>query len=234
MNDNRHSKTLCFNLYDNSDKVPILFFIYYVNTGKRFCNRAIWLNCGALIMDGNTDEVTDRYLDFLKSDLPIEQYLAQYVASGEKNPEVEGLQVNAEGIDIAEIHGLSMYNSYGREIDEITHGQKVVLKVSYVVGDETIEEPVLGVAIRRIDNEYICGLNTKLDNMTIPDGATYVTFEESPNPIEHSRDKMAVAHYNMAEDPNFDAKSSNIFALTYKDKIVYWIQMPTWASAQAE
>lgn len=146
----------------------ILFVTHDVNTVKRFCNRAIWLNCGALIMDGNTDEVTDRYLDFLKSDLPIEQYLAQYVASGEKNPEVEGLQVNAEGIDIAEIHGLSMYNSYGREIDEITHGQKVVLKVSYVVGDETIEEPVLGVAIRRIDNEYICGLNTKLDNMTIP------------------------------------------------------------------
>ena len=28
MNDNRHSKTLCFNLYDNSDKVPILFLNY--------------------------------------------------------------------------------------------------------------------------------------------------------------------------------------------------------------
>lgn len=81
---------------------------------------------------------------------------------------------------------------------------------------------------------YVLNESELLDNMTIPDGATYVTFEESPNPIEHSRDKMAVAHYNMAEDPNFDAKSSNIFALTYKDKIVYWIQMPTWVSAQAE
>ena len=28
--------------------------------------------------------------------------------------------------------------------------------------------PLLGVAIRRIDNEYICGINTKLDNVRIP------------------------------------------------------------------
>lgn len=142
----------------------ILFVTHDVNAVKRFCNRAIWLNQGDLIMDGNTDEVTDRYLDFLKSDLPIDQYLAQ--CSSPAAPGTEA--INMDGIELAQVHSLRMYNSGGREVDEIPHGSKVVLKVGYLVGDVSIPDPVLGVAIRRIDNAYICGLNTKLDNISIP------------------------------------------------------------------
>lgn len=146
----------------------ILFVTHDVNTVKRFCSRAIWLNRGQLLMDGNTDEVTDRYLDFLKSDLPIEQYLAQYHKETEQIQEMAASQINMEGIDMVQIHELHMFNAAGREIHDIQYGEKVVLKVSYLVGDDTIKDPLLGVAIRRIDNEYICGLNTKLDNMSIP------------------------------------------------------------------
>ena len=146
----------------------ILFVTHDVNSVKRFCNRAMWLNQGEVIMDGNTDEVTDKYLDFLKSDLPIQQYLAQYNAS---NVEFHMQVVNehdVQGIDIAEVHELHIYNSQGKEIDEIQHGDRITLKVSYLVADDTIPAPLVGVAIRRIDNEYICGLNTKLDNVQIP------------------------------------------------------------------
>lgn len=151
----------------------ILFVTHDVNAVKRFCNRAIWLNQGKMIMDGNTDEVTDRYLDFLKSDLPIEQYLAQSVRHAEEQAEREQPQVDVQGIEIAQIHSLRAYNTLGQEIDVIPHGDKMVLKVGYVVSDLTIANPVLGVAIRRIDNEYICGLNTKLDNVSIPWKAGY-------------------------------------------------------------
>lgn len=146
----------------------ILFVTHDVNTVKRFCSRAIWLNQGQMIMDGNTDEVTDRYLDFLKSDLPIDQFLAQCVQGAAVEAEPEIPQVSTEGIDIVQIYNLRMYNSKGQEIDDIQYGEKIVLRVGYVVSDDTIPDPLLGVAIRRIDNEYICGLNTKLDNMTIP------------------------------------------------------------------
>lgn len=146
----------------------ILFVTHDVNSVKRFCNRAIWLNQGEMIMDGNTDEVTDRYLDFLKSDLPIQQYLSGYKPIEEDNqPNIER-EIDVQGIDIAEVHELHMYNSFGKEIEEIRHGDKIVLKVSYLVADESIPNPLLGVAIRRIDNEYICGLNTKLDYVSIP------------------------------------------------------------------
>lgn len=139
----------------------ILFVTHDVNAVKRFCNRAIWLNQGKLIMDGNTDEVTDRYLDFLKSDLPIPQ------VSVEK-PEIVTELEPGMSVDIAGILKLYMYNAAGHEIHEIQHGEDIVLRVGYWVEDETIQDPLLGVAIRSIDNEYICGLNTKLDHVRIP------------------------------------------------------------------
>lgn len=151
----------------------ILFVSHDVNSIKRFCNRAIWLNQGALIMDGNTDEVTDRYLDFLKSDILIEEYLALCESSQadrimSEADHVGAIDVNVDGIDMVEIHELHIYNEAGREIEDIQHGECIKLKVSYLVSDLSIENPVLGVAIRRIDNEYICGLNTKLDHVSIP------------------------------------------------------------------
>ena len=150
----------------------ILFVTHDVNSVKRFCNRAIWLNQGRMIMEGNTDEVTDRYLDFLKSDMPIDQFLSQIVAPAAPNT-VQTPDVDTSGIDIVETYGLRMLDQGGREIDEIRFGQKVVLKVGYVVADTSVEAPLLGVAIRRIDNEYICGINTKLDHVAIPWQAGY-------------------------------------------------------------
>ena len=145
----------------------ILFVTHDVNAVKRFCNRAIWLNSGKLIMDGNTDEVTDRYMDFLKSELPIEEFLSQTNKAIEAEAE-ETKDVDVSGIDIVQINELHMYDSSKKETESIVFGDKIRLKVSYLVADESIEDPVLGVAIRRIDNEYICGINTKLDNVHIP------------------------------------------------------------------
>lgn len=144
----------------------ILFVTHDINSVKRFCNRAIWLNQGKLILDGNTDEVTDRYLDFIKSEMSIEQYMEQKDEGAD--PEEFKQDVDVSGIDIVKIHELHMMNAAYKEIQEIQHGQKVILKVSYLVADESIVNPLLGVAIRRIDNEYICGINTKLDNVRIP------------------------------------------------------------------
>ena len=38
----------------------------------------------------------------------------------------------------------------------------------YDVYDEKVETPVLGVALKRVDDEYICGVNTLLDHEKIP------------------------------------------------------------------
>lgn len=139
----------------------VLFVSHDINMIKRFCKRAIWLNSGKLIMDGNTDEVTDRYMDFLKSEQSIEEYLEnRKVISQDKEEEAQKIINNLE---IAEINKLEILDKNGREIQEIRHGSDVNIRVSYYVADEAIGNPVLGVAIRSIDNDYICGVNTLLD-----------------------------------------------------------------------
>ncbi len=143
----------------------ILFVTHDINAVKRFCNRAIWLNDGKLIMDGNTDEVTDHYMDFLKSELTIEQFLSRAETAVEKDEDVEN---SISGIDIVQIKDFHMYDEERNETDSVQFGEKLYVKVRYLVADTSIEKPVLGVAIRSIDNEYICGINTKLDDIVIP------------------------------------------------------------------
>lgn len=188
----------------------ILFVTHDVNSVKRFCNRCIWLNQGSVIMDGNTDEVTDKYLDFLKSDLCMEDYLAQY-AMPKTQEEAPSVDVDVQGVDMVETRSLRMYDALGQEIEEIRHGQKVVLKVGYVVADDTIPNPVLGVAIRRIDNEYICGLNTKLDN-------TQISWKKGYNEIT-----LAYRNFNLVGgEYYFDVgifDQTGIVNLDYKTKI---------------
>lgn len=145
----------------------ILFVTHDVNAVKRFCSRAIWLNQGQLIMDGNTDEVTDRYLDFLKSDMSIGEYFDS-VNKCKEQSEQQNMDFDISNVDIVSVHELHIFDENGREINNIMHGRPIRLKISYLVADESLEAPILGVAIRRIDNEYICGINTKLDKKSIP------------------------------------------------------------------
>lgn len=147
----------------------ILFVSHDINSIKRFCKRTIWLNCGRVIMDGDTDRVTDQYMDFLKSDLPIETFISENITKIE-NPiqDVENLEEQLANVDIAEIMDLKMYNSDGMQVEEIQHGEEIKLVISYIVNDVSMESPVLGVAIRSADEEYICGLNTLLDKKKIP------------------------------------------------------------------
>jgi hypothetical protein len=85
--------------------------------------------------------------------------------------EIDNLDEKPEeikNVDIAEITRVRLYDSGEREIQDIEHGERVKLKIEYYVGDNSIERPVMGVAIRSIDNKYICGINTLLDNIIIP------------------------------------------------------------------
>lgn len=144
----------------------ILFVSHDLNSVKRFCKRAIWINDGSIIMDGDTDEVTNSYNDFLISDLSYDNYI-----KSKKKIEVESVQmleeVDLKGIDIASVIEAKLYNIHQEEITEINYGESVYIKVKYAVNDTSIQNPVLGIAIRTINDDYICGLNTLLDKKQI-------------------------------------------------------------------
>ena len=115
--------------------------------------------------------ITDKYLDYLKMlDAQSEEKddakdntgndVAKSVAEGERDLE--------STVEIAEVVSLKIMNSRGEETEEIEHGEKVSLTLTYYVNDTTIKNPVVGIALLRLDNLYVCGLNTLLDKVEVP------------------------------------------------------------------
>ena len=140
-----------FNEFREAGKT-ILFVTHDINSIKRFCTFSLWINNGQLESIGNTDQITDRYMDFLKIDALKEK---------------EQLADKAINNNIAEVKNLIIFQD-DKEVEEIQFGNNVEIEVTYEVFEIEFKEPVLGIAIHSIDNQYICGLNTLLDNVEIP------------------------------------------------------------------
>lgn len=146
----------------------ILFVSHDINSIKRFCERTLWINQGRLIMDGDTNKVTDLYSDFLKSELCIDGFLNTLNELEKTTTQEKIVEEEISKVDIAEVRKITMRDSVGRELYDIEHDSEIHLEIEYIVNDITIEKPVLGVAIRSIDNKYMCGLNTMLDGIKLP------------------------------------------------------------------
>lgn len=139
----------------------VLFVSHDTNSIKRFCSKALWIDKGTFKGFGNTDRLTDRYLDFLKhgkiDDTVDEVSIVK-----------EGLKPFTPGDNIAEIIDFSIYNRKGKIVSEFEKDEYIKVVVTYDVYDENIENPVLGIAIKGMDDDYVCGLNTLLDKVNIP------------------------------------------------------------------
>ncbi|MBO0470848.1 ABC transporter ATP-binding protein [Enterococcus sp. DIV0242_7C1] len=139
----------------NSGKT-ILFVSHDVNSIRRFCDRTFWLKNGEIVESGDTMDVTTNYENFLKK-------------KSIKTVDREKTIQNEETVpDIIEIEKATLLNSALEPLDIVTQDEKVILKIEYTVKNDTIKSPVCGVAIRTVDNNYVCGLNTLLDEIKIP------------------------------------------------------------------
>ncbi len=59
----------CYNKFEELKEKgkTILFVSHDVDAVRRFCTRALWLDNGKLIMDGDVNEVTSKYMEFITS-----------------------------------------------------------------------------------------------------------------------------------------------------------------------
>ena len=149
----------------------ILFVTHDINSVKRFCTRAIWINKGQIIEEGDVNRVTDSYLDYLKLSLNDEfnDKIDESCSIDENSDDVkkEDNKLNTKDSDeYISILNFKLMNKNREEIDLIKHNEKIIVEIEYEsYGYE--EEIVVGAAILRIDNMYICGLNSLLDKKII-------------------------------------------------------------------
>ena len=137
----------------------VLFVSHDTNAIRRFCTKAIWINKGEFKNVGDVNRISDEYLDFLKF--------------GEENVEVnkqndDEIKPFAPGDNIAEIVDFKVRNGMGKNVNEFELDEYIKVEVTYDVYDESIKSPVLGIAIRGMDDDYVCGVNTLLDKVEIP------------------------------------------------------------------
>lgn len=141
----------------------ILFVSHDINSVRRFCSKALWLNKGDVMMYGESNTVADAYLDFLK----LGEFSLEKDDNSKKEDHIE-LPEFVPGKNIADIVGFYIYNSQGEIVDEIEYDEEITIEVIYDVYDEKIDAPVLGIAVRGMDDDYVCGLNTLIDKVAIP------------------------------------------------------------------
>jgi teichoic acid transport system ATP-binding protein len=141
----------------NSGKT-ILFVSHDINSVRRFCDRVYWLKNGEVEEEGDVMEVSSNYENFLKK-----KSIKTIDVEKEKQQEQE--QVIP---DIVEVNSAELLNGDLSPIDIVEQDQKLIVKINYTVKRDSIRNPVCGVAIRTVDNHYVCGLNTLLDKVEIP------------------------------------------------------------------
>lgn len=134
----------------------ILFVSHDVNAVRRFCDRVYWLKNGVVEAEGETMEITETYENFLKK--------KSLKTVDRENSSSEDFSA----YDIVEVKSVELLDGNLQPLEIVEQDSKVVVKVIYNVKDESIKKPVLGVAIRTVDNNYVCGLNTLLDEESIP------------------------------------------------------------------
>lgn len=150
-----------------SGGTTVLFVSHDINAIKRFCSRAIWLKSGTVVESGDVNAVTDHYLDFLKlGEASLDVLETGKIDFSEKNIDSDIPFVPSD--NIADIVAFHMRNNNGQEVDTITFDEPIQIEIVYDVYDENVANPVLGVAMLGMDDQYVCGLNTLLDNITIP------------------------------------------------------------------
>ncbi|EOT42441.1 ABC transporter ATP-binding protein [Enterococcus columbae] len=144
-----------FTEFRNAGKT-ILFVSHDVNAVRRFCDRVYWLKNGVVENEGETMEVTEEYENFLKRKSLKTIDREKSVVEEHSAPE------------IVTVDSAVLLDEAMQPIDIVEQNSPVYVKVEYTVKDDSPKNPVLGIAIRTVQNHYVCGLNTLLDKTPIP------------------------------------------------------------------
>lgn len=134
----------------------ILFVSHDIHAVRRFCDRVYWLKDGKVVESGDTMEVTENYDNFLKK---------KSIRTVDR--EVNKIDEHEAG-DIVVLETAELLNKDLTPVEMVQQDQPLIVRVEYDVKDDSIRNPVLGIAIRTVDNHYVCGLNTLLDGKQIP------------------------------------------------------------------
>lgn len=131
---------------------------------ERFCEEAFLLENGEIAQRGHPQKVAARYLELLKEKKLPETFQRRY--SKLRWWTDKRFWEKKEGSKEARIVEVKTYNSHEKQINRFKTGERVMVKVRFIV-DREVDEPHFGIAIFREDGLYCYGPNTSLDGYKI-------------------------------------------------------------------
>jgi lipopolysaccharide transport system ATP-binding protein len=124
----------------------ILLVSHSVEQVRRFCDRALWLDGGRLVLDGPASVVTDRYVE----------HMTTLGGTGDAAP------LLAELGTLARIASVEVSSATLGPFDPLT------VTVEYQILDVALPTFLLGVALYTLERRYVFGPNTALDGVAVP------------------------------------------------------------------
>lgn len=104
----------------------ILFVSHSLFTVKAFCTRALWIDKGKMMAEGELGEVVMLYEDFLREERRKSKVSA-------KTAEKTGEDSAMDKSDVLKISGFKMMDERGEKTDTFKHGEDIVFEFDYEV-----------------------------------------------------------------------------------------------------
>jgi lipopolysaccharide transport system ATP-binding protein len=146
----------------------LLFVSHDKSAILALCNRAILIEAGRIIKDGNPEEVTDYYNALIaeKENNTIRQ-----------QPNATGKTQTISGTGEATIEDINLYNQHGQSVEVVNVGEPLELRVDVHI-HHPIPTLVLGYAIKDRLGQTLFGTNTWLTDQPIhqPQAGQHYTF----------------------------------------------------------
>lgn len=155
---NFQSKCLTeFNRYKDLGKTVVLV-THDISTVQRYCDRAMLLRNGKIVMIGKSEEVGNKYIYQNMSDEEKRIY------NEEKNNEIKSVGINkSKSKKIAEVAEVKFLDKEGNEKRVFKTGDNLCVKVSYKFFKDC-QKPNFGILIENGSGLKIFASNTKLAN----------------------------------------------------------------------
>lgn len=177
------------------DGVTIVFVSHNLAAVRNLCQTAIWLDEGVVRAQGDTQTVTDAYIEGYRA-----AHAAQLRATGH-SPGIYGRWGSGE----VEITTVEFVDEAGRRCSEFTTGAPFCVRIHYHAA-RRVENPVFGLAIFRNDGMHITGPNTRVAGYPIPyvEGSGYIDYVAPSLPLLEGSYDVTVAVHDETECLMYD------------------------------
>jgi lipopolysaccharide transport system ATP-binding protein len=135
--------------------ITICFVSHGLESVRRLCSHAVWLDNGMVQAAGDVDDTISAYLRHAAAEED-----ARSAATSAKDK-------RRWGTGDVEIVSVSFLDAEGKKRHVFEAGESLVVRLRYEA-PRRIEKPVFGLAVHRDDGVHVCGPNTHFSGLDIP------------------------------------------------------------------